>query len=96
LRRSVFCVPSMWFINFVLAAAVLVTALVLGSAVYLEQSAPSYPVVSAIIGPVPLPTPRPKPLVRESREEKEVVIAPKPSEVRAKPRRRGKARQATW
>jgi hypothetical protein len=94
LRRSVFCVPSMWFINFVLAAAVLVTALVLGSAVYLEQSAPSYPVVSAIIGPVP--TPRPKPLVRESREEKEVVIAPKPSEVRAKPRRRGKARQATW
>jgi len=86
----------MWFINFVLAAAVLVTALVLGSAVYLGQSAPPSPVVSAIIGPVPLPTTRPKPLVRESREEKEVVIAPKPPELRAKPTRRSKARQATW
>jgi hypothetical protein len=86
----------MWFINFVLAAAVLVTVLVLGSAAYLEQSAPPSPAVSAIIGPVPLPPPRPKPVVREVRDEKEVVIAPKPPEVHAKPTRRGKARQATW
>ena len=86
----------MWFINFVLAAAVLVTALVLGSAAYLEQSVPPSPVVSAIIAPVPLPTPRPKPVVREAREDKEVVIAPKPPQVHAKPTRRGKARPATW
>jgi hypothetical protein len=86
----------MWFVYFVLAAAVLVTALVLGSAAYLEQSAPSPPVVSAFSGRVPLPTPRPKTRVREPREEEEVVIAPKPLQVHTKPTRRSKPRSATW
>jgi hypothetical protein len=86
----------MWFINFVLAAAVLVTALVLGSAVYLEQVESASRAVGAMRGPVPLPTPRPKPVVQMRREEKEVVTAPQPAVAAAKPARRTKARPATW
>jgi hypothetical protein len=86
----------MWFINFVLAAAVLVTVLVLGSAAYLEQVESAARMVGAITGPVPLPTPRPKPVTQVRREEKEVVTAPQPAVAAAKPARRTKARSATW
>ena len=91
----------MWFINFVLAAAVLVTVLVLGSAAYLEQVESASHMVGAISGPVPLPTPRPnsakpKPVTQVRREEKEVVTAPQPAVAAAKPARRTKARPATW
>jgi hypothetical protein len=86
----------MWFINFVLAAAVLVTVLVLGSAAYLEQMESASRMVGAISVPVPLPTPRPKPAVQVRREEKEVVTAPQPAVAAAKPARRTKARPATW
>jgi hypothetical protein len=86
----------MWFINFVLAAAVLVTVLVLGSAAYLEQVESASHMIGAISGPVPLPTPRPKPVVQVRREEKEVVTAPQPAVAAAKPARRTKARPATW
>ena len=86
----------MWFINFVLAAAVLVTVLVLGSAAYLEQVESASHMVGAIGGPVPLPTPRPKPVTQVRREEQEVVTAPQPAVAAAKPARRSKARPATW
>jgi hypothetical protein len=86
----------MWFINFVLAAAVLVTALVLGSAAYLEQMESASRMVGAISGPVPLPTPRPKPVVQVRREEQEMVTAPQPTVAVTRPARRTKARPATW
>jgi hypothetical protein len=91
----------MWFINFVLAAAVLVTALVLGSAAYLEQVESASRMVGAISAPVPLPTPRPKPVTHKPvtqvhREAQEVVTAPQPAVAVTKPARRTQARPATW
>ena len=72
--------PSMWFVNFVLIAGVLVASLVLGCASYLEHAAPAVKVVDQ----VPLPMPRPKLAARErSREsqEQEIVVMPKTTEV---------------
>lgn len=84
---------AMWFVNFVLVAAVLVSALVLGSAEYLERSATPSRVIS---GPIPLPTPRPTKLARELAPEREVVTEPKAAEAPRKAQRRTNARHATW
>jgi len=67
----------MWFVNFVLFAAVLVTSLVLGWATYLEHAGPPARVIEA----VPMPVPKPKLAVRpraQGPEEAEVVVVPKP------------------
>jgi hypothetical protein len=89
----------MWFVNFVLLAAVLVTSLVLGLATYLERSASTTALINQM--QVPLPTPRPKLAVRDrSREsqEQESVTVPKPTPVSHKknvPNRRER-RINTW
>jgi hypothetical protein len=68
----------MWFVNFVLIAAVLVTSLVLGWATYLERSASAPRIIEA----VPLPMPKPKLAARRSpeSEETETVVTPKAKE----------------
>jgi hypothetical protein len=84
----------MWFVYVVLIAAVLVSALVLGSATYLEHVAASR---TATTGSVPLPVPRPKKVVRVSAPDEEPVTVPKHAEKLVKPQRRSKvSRQATW
>jgi hypothetical protein len=82
----------MWFVNFVLIAAVLVTSLVLGWATYLERSASLPRVIEA----VPLPMPKPKLAARErSREsqEPEIVVVPK---ARGVPHKKERKVRATW
>jgi hypothetical protein len=87
----------MWFVNFVLCAAVLVTSLVLGVSTYLERSTSTARVVEA----VPLPMPKPK-LAAQRRpqeaEERELVVVPKPTEVSHKrgAQHRRERRIGTW
>jgi hypothetical protein len=66
----------MWFVNFVLLAAVLVTSLVLGLSTYLERSASTVRLIEV----VPLPMPKPKLAVQrrpQAAEERELVVVPK-------------------
>ena len=67
---------AMWFVNFVLCAAVLVTSLVLGLSTYLERAASPPKLIEA----VPLPMPKPKLAVQRrprEAEEQELVVVPK-------------------
>jgi hypothetical protein len=72
----------MWFVNFVLCAAVLVTSLVLGWATYLERLASTAAVIQQV--QIPLPAPRPKLAARDraqQSQEQDAVIVPKPTPV---------------
>jgi hypothetical protein len=83
----------MWFVNFVLFAAVLVTSLVLGLSTYLERSAPT----ARIIDPVPLPMPK-LAVQRRPQEEVELVVVPKPTAVshRKGAQQRRERKISTW
>jgi hypothetical protein len=70
----------MWFVNFVLFAAMLVTSLVVGLSTYLERAVSTAKVIEA----VPLPLPKPKLAVQrrpQGAEELEFVMVPKPTQV---------------
>jgi hypothetical protein len=87
----------MWFVYFVLFAAVLVTSLVLGLSTYLERSAST----AKIVATVPLPLPKPKLAVQRrprEAEERELVVVPKPIEVshRRGAQRRKERKIGTW
>ena len=85
----------MWFVNFVLFAAVLVTSLVLGLSTYLERSAST----ARVIDPVPLPMPKPRLVVqRRPQEEVELVVVPKPTAVshRKGAQQRRERKIGTW
>jgi hypothetical protein len=85
----------MWFVNFVLFAAALVTSLVLGLSTYLEHAAST----ARVIATVPLPMPKPKLAAqRRPKEEVELVVVPKPTEVshRKGVQQRRDRRIGTW
>jgi hypothetical protein len=87
----------MWFVNFVLFAAVLVTSLVLGLSTYLERAASTAKVIEAL----PLPTPKPKLAVQrrpQAAEEPELVVVPKPTQVSHKRGAQGRKERkiSTW
>jgi hypothetical protein len=87
----------MWFVNFVLFAAVLVTSLVLGLSTYLERAASTAKVIEA----VPLPMPKPKLAMQrrpQGAEQPELVVVPKATEVSHKRGAQGRKerRIGTW
>jgi hypothetical protein len=88
----------MWFVNFVLGAAVAVTVLVFGSAAYFDHVASVTPQVIEVI-PIPRAAPRPPKPQTVADEDEDVVREPKPksgksAHVRHRPRAGG--RGATW
>jgi hypothetical protein len=67
----------MWFVNFVLIVATLISLLVFGWGAYLESLRPEIKAASPFGGPVPLPIPRPKTVAQEP-VEVDVITQPRP------------------